>query len=66
MKKVNFSQNDSHLKLFNNHVHHNINKPQDADEVFMSRISPELRVKLVDIYKRDFEMFGYDYKSYLP
>ena len=51
--------------MFNHRIHDNIHKPQDADKVFMSRISLELRVKLVDIYKRDFEMFGYDYKSYL-
>ena len=47
-----------------NHVHNNVNKPQDPDKSFMSKISPLLRTKLVNIYKRDFEMFGYEYAHY--
>ena len=44
---------------------HNASTNTDKTENFMMTIPIELRRKLYEVYKRDFELFGYDKPSYL-
>lgn len=50
-------------KRHSSRVHHNKRKPEAAEKLFLSKIPPDLRAKLFDIYKHDFDMLGYERKE---